>query len=153
MRQNNNKMLNKSKLISHTRIGIGEEVADSPPIMGAVRKKLKDAMEHVINAHEELTQTLTDSIQNFKIESQEKNDINEKLITEFRESRPIFQDGLVAKYLSKVDELEKKNSEMKRKLDEYKMEGQGKWISFKHDFNHDMSGLEKALKDLNIVKS
>ena len=130
--------------------GIKVEVAE---ITGTVRDKLKDARENDINAHEELTQKLTDSIQNFKTESQEKSDINEKLITEFRERRPIFQDELVAKYLSKVDELERKNSEMKRKLDEYKMEGQGKWISFKHDFNHDMNGLEKALKDLTIRKS
>ena len=146
-------MLNKSKLIPHTRTGIEVEVAESSTgIMETARDKWKDTKENVINTREDSVQTLTDSIQNFKTESQEKNDINEKLITEFRERRPIFQDGLVAKYLSKVDELEKKNSEMKRKLDEYKMEGQGKWISFKHDFNHDMSGIEKALKDLNIRK-
>jgi len=147
-------MLNKSKVIHHSRIGLeAEETDSSTGITGTVRDKVKDTRKDVINDSGKLVQVLTDSIQNFKTESQEKSDINEKLITEYRERRPIVQDEQVAKYLSKVDELERKNSEMKRKLDEYKMEGRGQWVSFRQEFNHDMSGLKKALKDLTIRKS
>ena len=39
---------------------------------------------------------------------------------------------------------------MKKRLEEYKDEGQEKWTSFKSEFNHDMDELGKAFKDLTV---
>jgi len=44
-------------------------------------------------------------------------------------------------------ELETKNSEMKRKLDEFKASTKADWESFKTGFNHDMHELGQSIKD------
>ena len=52
--------------------------------------------------------------------------------------------------IRKISDLEQKNTDMKKKLDEYGMEGKDKWDAFKAEFNHDMDELGKALKDLTV---
>jgi hypothetical protein len=44
--------------------------------------------------------------------------------------------------------LEQKNRDLKKKLEEYKDEGQSKWEEFKTNFKHDMDGIGKTMKDL-----
>jgi hypothetical protein len=44
--------------------------------------------------------------------------------------------------------LEKKNRNLKKKLEEYKDEGQRKWKKFKTNFRHDRKGIGKTIKDL-----
>ena len=56
-----------------------------------------------------------------------------------------------ADYHNKIMELEQKNSDMKKKLDDYKTEGKQKWEIFKTEFSHDMDELGKAFNDF-IVK-
>jgi len=144
-------MLSNSNLKNSPRTGFEAGVIDSPAEkVQDARDKLKEAREGVMKAREDLVQALKDSVRNFREESQERNNKNEKIIAEFKDLLPAVRDELVAKYHIRVEELEQKNTEMKRKLDEYKVEGKGKWISFKHEFNHDMNGLEKALKDLTV---
>jgi septal ring factor EnvC (AmiA/AmiB activator) len=48
----------------------------------------------------------------------------------------------------KMNELEVKNTDMKKRLDDYKAEGKAKWNEFKNSFNHDMSELGRSIKDL-----
>ena len=50
----------------------------------------------------------------------------------------------------KIDELEQKNSELKKRLDDYKADGKEKWEKFKAEFSHDMDELGKAFKDLTV---
>jgi len=114
------------------------------------RDKLKEARENVIKAREEVVEALKESVKNFKDQTQEKNNRNEKIIAEYRERIPAAKNELIEKYHSKIDELALKNAEMRKKLEAYKIEGKGKWVSFKHEFNHDMGGLEKALKDFTM---
>ncbi|MDD4921116.1 MAG: hypothetical protein PHS30_01415 [Bacteroidales bacterium] len=144
-------MLSNSNFENLSQTGVEAGVTDSPAEkVQDARDKLKEARENLIKAREELVQVLKDSVEDFKNESQEKNNRNATIIAEFRKKAPATQNELIVKYHIKVDELEKKNSEMKKKLDEYIVEGKGKWVSFKHEYNHDMIGLEKALKDLTL---
>jgi predicted RNase H-like nuclease (RuvC/YqgF family) len=53
-----------------------------------------------------------------------------------------------AKYNKAVAELEQKNRDLKKKLEEYKDEGESKWQEFKTNFSHDIDGLGKTMKDL-----
>jgi hypothetical protein len=114
------------------------------------RDKVKEDRENLVKTRERQAQALTDSILDFKIESQKKNIQNSNAIVEFRKKMTAVQNELVNKYYIKVDELDKKNSEMKIKLDEYRLESKAKWISFKYEYNHDMVVLEKAIKELII---
>ena len=53
-----------------------------------------------------------------------------------------------AKYNKAVAELEQKNRDLKKKLEEYKDEGESKWQEFKTNFSHDMDAVGKTIKDL-----
>jgi hypothetical protein len=44
--------------------------------------------------------------------------------------------------------LEQRNRDLKKKLEEYKDEGQSKWQEFKMNFKNDMDGMEKTIMDL-----
>jgi hypothetical protein len=44
--------------------------------------------------------------------------------------------------------LEQKNRDLKKKLDDYKDEGQGTWEEFKTNCKHDMDGTGKTMADL-----
>jgi predicted RNase H-like nuclease (RuvC/YqgF family) len=52
------------------------------------------------------------------------------------------------KYNKEVAILEKQNLDLKKKLDEHKVEGQSKWEEFKTNFSHDVDGIGKTMKDL-----
>jgi hypothetical protein len=44
--------------------------------------------------------------------------------------------------------LQKKNRNLKKKLEEFKDEGQRKWKKFKTNFKHDRKDIGKTMKDL-----
>lgn len=116
-------------------------------------KKLKDAKADVIEADENIKvaqDDYLDDMDNFKKETKTQISENQKSINEFK--APIAEGKKEAKadYDDKVNALEQKNSDMKRRMDEYKLEGKDHWNSFKKEFNHDMDELGKALKDLTV---
>ena len=47
----------------------------------------------------------------------------------------------------------KKNTDMKKKIDDFKADGKEKWELFKTDFNNGMNNIEQSLKDLTIKQS
>lgn len=51
-------------------------------------------------------------------------------------------------YELKIAELEKKNTEMKKKLDQYSGKSADQWESFKTEFNRDMKNLGDAFRDM-----
>ena len=53
-----------------------------------------------------------------------------------------------AKYTREVAVLEKNNRDLKKKLDDYRDEGEGKWVEFKTNFNRDMESIGKTMTDL-----
>jgi len=52
-----------------------------------------------------------------------------------------------AKYEKEVIELEQKNVELKKKLNEYKYEGKDSWETFKKDFNDGLACIGNTLND------
>ena len=50
----------------------------------------------------------------------------------------------------KVADLDKKNSDMKKKMADYKASNKENWENFKTEFNHDMNELGQAFKDLTV---
>ncbi|MCX6257439.1 MAG: hypothetical protein NTW49_06025 [Bacteroidia bacterium] len=118
------------------------------------RENLKEAKKGVVDAKQDLKQAQKDSVaeyQNFKKESQDKLTANEKSIAKFKARIAKEKKENRAKYEKKLAELDQKNSDLKKKLDEYKEDGKIKWANFKSDFNNDMDGLGKALKNFTIT--
>jgi predicted RNase H-like nuclease (RuvC/YqgF family) len=73
---------------------------------------------------------------------------NEKRIDAFKEKMEKAGLEIKAKYGDEVAVLEQKNRDLKKKLEDYKDEGQNKWEEFKTNFKHDMDGIGKTMKDL-----
>ena len=46
--------------------------------------------------------------------------------------------------------MEQKNTDMKKRMDEYKADGKEQWKKFKAEFSRDMDELGQAFKDLTV---
>ena len=115
--------------------------------------KLQEANNDAAEAQINLNETRQDSItgyEKFKEEAEKKISANEKNIVEFKARIANGKNENKAKYEKALVKLEQKNKDLKKKLQDYKEEGQGKWISFKNEFNHDMDELGKAFNDLTV---
>lgn len=115
--------------------------------------KVENAKQDLKEARQELSQEQKDSIADFtafKTESEDRIAGNEKTIAAFKE-RMVTDKTQTKKADQKViDELEQRNINMRKKMDEYKYEGKDNWLSFKKEFNHDMDDLGQSLKNLTV---
>lgn len=118
-------------------------------------KKLENAQNEVADAYDKLDaandEYLAD-VEKYRIETAERIAVNDKSISEFKTR--IQYEKMVAKedYEKKIAALEQKNSDIKKKMDEYKADGKENWLIFKKQFNNDMDELIEALKNLTMVK-
>jgi hypothetical protein len=111
------------------------------------QNKVQDAENNVAQAKHELNQAINDSIQEFKKAAQDKIILYEKNIAEFKIKLENDKKAGKAKYEKKLTELEQKNSDMKKKLVEYKEEGKEAWESFRTTFSHDMDELGNSISN------
>lgn len=116
-------------------------------------KKVIDSKNAVLDAKSELNQAYQDSIteyQQFKIESENRIIANEKSIEELRVRIVSANEENKILYQTKLAELQKRNYELKIKLDEYKADETDKWKEFKTEFKNDMEELGKAFSDFTV---
>ena len=114
--------------------------------------KVVEAKQNVTEAKQELSQAIKDSIQLFKKESDDRISANEKSIAEFRmrihrenvENRAIYEKNIA--------ELERKNRDMRIRLEEFRDDGKESWMSFRAEFRHDMDELGKAFKGFTVKR-
>jgi len=105
-------------------------------------------------AREKLQKAQNDSIasvyQKFKTESEVKfkNDNENIAVSKARIANE--KNKLKTKDEKKLTELQQKNTYLKKKLDDYKIDGKEKWDIFKAGFSQDMDDLSKALTDLTV---
>jgi exonuclease VII large subunit len=114
-------------------------------------QQVDNAKEKGGEAKQELKDARTEYLaewQTFKRESEQTIEANEKRIDAFKEKMEKAGPKVKAKYSKEVATLEQKNRDLKKKLDEYKDEGQSKWEEFKTNFKHDMDGIGKTMKEL-----
>jgi hypothetical protein len=53
-------------------------------------------------------------------------------------------------YAQKIAELEQRNIDLKKRLDDFSAEGEAQWETFKDEFTRDMDELGNAFKDFTI---
>jgi len=104
----------------------------------------------LIKSREDQAKELQDSMEHLKDESQTKNQENKKLIAEFRERMLVCDNEQIIKDNAMADALEQRINDLEAKLDDYKMESKGKWISFKREYNYYMNDIEKLVRILTI---
>ena len=116
-------------------------------------KKVENAQENVEDANkalEKANQEYLADIEKYRVETNEKIIANEKSLLEFKIQVANEKKEVKAEYNRKIAELEAKNANMKRNMDEYKPDGKDNWENFKLEFNRDMNELGDALRDLTV---
>ena len=114
-------------------------------------EKVEKAENKVTEANKNLDGAIKDyqtDINSYRLATAERIASNEKSIKAF--NLRIANDKKEAReeYLKKINALEKKNTDMKKRLDDYKAEGNDKWKTFKMEFNKEMDDLGNSIKDL-----
>jgi hypothetical protein len=120
-------------------------------------QKFADAKARVVAAKQDVKEATAD-VQaaareewlKFKDNANAKIAANEKCIDDYKEKMTTADGKLEKQYDRKIDALEKKNRELKSKLNDYQDSGKDKWEQFKREFNHDIDELGTALKDFTV---
>ena len=108
--------------------------------------KVQDAKDKVVIANQELDQAVKDSIRQFRKESEEWINANEKRIAELRVKISKENKEIRASNEQKLAELEQQNRDMKTRLEEFREDSKDKWNDFRFKFKHDMDNLGQAFK-------
>ncbi len=119
-------------------------------------EKVENAQKDVTEAKidlEKANKAYEDDIANYRTETANKVIANNKSIAEFNARIELEKKEAQADYKKRIIELEQKNSDMKKKLDDYKMSGKENWEIFKSEFGRDMDELGKAFSSFTTTKN
>lgn len=120
------------------------------------KDKVEDARENVVDANNKLEEATDDylaDIEKFRKETYDKIDANDRKIAELKADVDGKDAATKSDYWDKIARLEKKNSELKTRMGNYKADGKDNWGTFKNEFNHDMDGLGDAFNDITVKNS
>ena len=116
-------------------------------------EKVEKAEDEVKVANENLDEANAEylaDVEQFKLETNQKIADNAKSIADFNAGIATDKKLAKAEYKEKIAALELKNTDMQKKMADYKADGKDGWAKFKEEFNHDMDELGKALKDFTV---
>lgn len=119
----------------------------------SVAEKVENAQDGVKEAHDDLdkaNQEYLEDVLNYRKEAANKISTNEQSIVQFKSRIELEKKEAKDDYKKKIAVLEQKNSDMKKRMDDYKVEGKEKWKIFKTEFSRDMDELGNAFKDLTV---
>lgn len=113
-------------------------------------EKVYDAEENVKDAKEELKVTNEEykqEMEEYKERTNKEIEANEKSIKEFNDRIDHQKSEAKADYQKKINELDAKNSDMKKRMADFSTDSQTGWEKFKTEFARDMTELGNAFKD------
>ncbi len=111
-------------------------------------QKVEDAKVEAIEAAANLNSANEEymaDMESYRIATAEKIEANNKSIADFKKRIENEKKEAKADYNKRIEELEKKNSDIKKKMDDYKADGKSNWESFKAEFSRDMDELGNAI--------
>ena len=117
----------------------------------AQTKKAKDAQ--VTQAEKDRIKANADyeaDVARYRKITEQKIAANKKSMKEFEVRIEKEKMEAKAEYKKKIADLEAKNNDLKKRLEDYKADGNDNWQKFKVEFNHDMNELGTAFKDLTV---
>ena len=120
----------------------------------AAEKDLQNAKEDLEKAQQAVADSLhraatVEEYEAFKADAQIRINKNNERIAELRVKKSKPGKALDEYYESRISALEKRNRELKDKIDMYDR-SHSDWAEFKREFNHDMDELGKAIDDLFV---
>ena len=115
---------------------------------GTSEQKVENAKEEAIEAAANLNEANEEymaDMEAYRKATNEKIEANDQSIAEFKKRIENEKKEAKADYNKRIDELEKKNSDIKKKMADYKANGKASWELFKAEFNRDMDELANAI--------
>ena len=112
-------------------------------------EKVENAQTTVQEANKDLDVANKEYLADMKVYRQETADkiaANDKSIADFKVRVAKQKKDAKADYEKQIADLEQKNTDMRKRLDDYKVDGKEQWEKFKTEFGHDMDELGKAFK-------
>jgi len=116
-------------------------------------QKVEDAQDKVENANSDLDDANLEyykEIEAYRKETADKIAANEQITIEFNKRIELEKLDAQAEYKLKIKELEQQNTDLEKRMADYKESGKENWEKFKKEFNKDMEELGKAFKDLTV---
>lgn len=114
-------------------------------------EKVEKAENEVVEANDKLDSAIKnykEDMAAYRIETAKQIASNEKTIADFNLKTAKKKKEVKADYLKEIAAIEKKNTDMKMRLNSYKDDGNDKWRTFKTEFSKEMDDLGKSIKDL-----
>ncbi len=113
-------------------------------------QKVVKAEENVVDAEKDLQMAEEEylaDVEQYKLLSAEKIAANDRSIAEFNARIEQEKKEVRADYKAKIKSLETKNSDMKKKMYDYRVEGKDNWELFKTEFGKDMDELGESISN------
>lgn len=118
-----------------------KQVADAKQKLKVSKKEISEARKKLNNALEESLAKI--EIDQMELKKTKKNESDDSILASVFDS-----DQLKAKYEETLNDLETKKNEIKKKIEEFKLDKSEKWDSFKNKLSHDLDEFGKVLKGL-----
>jgi len=113
---------------------------------------LEDAKDNVLVAEQDLNQAVSDSINEYtryKMEAETKLIENDLKIAALKNNMKAERIEVRTKYEKELNELEKKNANLKVSISEYKEDDVNKWEKFKELVNQDIEEIKLAISRMS----
>lgn len=120
----------------------------------ALEDKVQEAKENVDIVKDSLVEArkaaTAEEWQSFKNEADSIINVNDARIAELKLKMKKTGKSIDTQYEKNIDALEHKNKDLKAKIKTYKNDADADWQSFKSEFNHDMTEIGQALKNITV---
>ncbi len=116
-------------------------------------EKVENAEENVINANEDLAaenEAFLLEIEEYKKNTNAQIAANEKSIKYFNARIATKKSDAKVAYEKRIAELNYKNTDMKKKMDDFRTDNRENWEIFKSEFSIDMEELGSEFRDFTI---
>ena len=114
-------------------------------------QKVENAQNNVADANSDLdkaNQEYAADIEAYRKQTADSIAANQASIAEFNERIAKDKEADRVEYKKEIDDLDQKNTDMKKKMDDYKADGKDKWNAFKAGFSRDMNDLGNSIRKL-----
>jgi chromosome segregation ATPase len=126
--------------------GVFTSCIDSETKVERAESNLEEANKDLEKANKEYQE----DIDAYRKETAEKIATNEKSISDFNARIDVQKEEEKVAYKAKIETLNKKNTDLKMRMDNYKADGKENWEQFKTEFSNDMDELGTAFKNLTV---
>lgn len=115
--------------------------------------KVEKSEQKVTEARQDLTlaqQDYAEELSAFREETGKRITANDTLIADLRASMKRAGSDAREDYKEKINDVQNRNDQLRKRLGDYKEDGNQRWDAFKEEFNRDMDDLGKSLKDFSV---